>query len=160
MSNVSQKVHRLNTFKKEGTGTIALVFLLCVLFLLFQFYSLFSPSQESGTLDVYLNVLSEQTLSVVSLDSNNGILHSNKSAPLDSKTNYRLSPFFFQPIPVNYSDKSLLMSIRGIGPNLAQRIIQARDSNGNFTAPEELLEIKGIGPAKLSKIKPYLSFSK
>jgi len=152
-------VHNLNAANKEGVETRSLVFVACALFLFYQFCSLFFLSQETSTIVAFLDVSTEQSLIVVPLDTKKSDPHHKKPVSLYSKESSRLSPFFFQPIPVNYSDQSLLMSIRGIGPNLANRIIQARDSKGNFTNPEELLEIKGIGPARLSSIKPYISFS-
>jgi competence ComEA-like helix-hairpin-helix protein len=46
----------------------------------------------------------------------------------------------------------------GVGPKLAQAICIARKSRGRFEKPEDLLEIKGIGPKKLENMKPYLKF--
>ena len=46
----------------------------------------------------------------------------------------------------------------GIGPVLAQRIVDARQSIP-FTAPEDLLQVEGIGEKTLEKILPYLVFS-
>ena len=160
MNNVALKVHNLNDLHKEGTGTKAVVLFVCTLFLIFQLYSLYLLPQKTGTLGGYLKVLPECSLSVESLDPTNSSPHSNQSVSFDSQDISHLSPFFFKPIPINFCDKALLMSVRGIGPSLAQKILLARNSKGNFINPEELLEIKGIGPAKLSLIKPYLNFLK
>jgi competence ComEA-like helix-hairpin-helix protein len=46
----------------------------------------------------------------------------------------------------------------GIGPGLAQRIIQTRQAHGPFTKAEELLKVPGIGPRSLTRLTPYLSF--
>jgi len=46
----------------------------------------------------------------------------------------------------------------GIGPGLARRIIETRQTEGPFAKPEELLKVSGIGPRSLSRLTPYLSF--
>jgi competence protein ComEA len=45
----------------------------------------------------------------------------------------------------------------GIGPHLAKMIVEHRDKNGSFVAPDEIREVKGIGPKKYNKIKDYLT---
>jgi competence ComEA-like helix-hairpin-helix protein len=55
---------------------------------------------------------------------------------------------FFQPIPINSANKSILTSLPGIGPALAEKIVQRRSQHGPFRSKEELLQISGIGPKK------------
>jgi competence protein ComEA len=47
----------------------------------------------------------------------------------------------------------------GIGPVTAKAIVDARRVRGGFWKAEDLLDVKGIGPGTLEKIRPYLSFS-
>jgi len=68
----------------------------------------------------------------------------------------KLAPLFFKPIPINKADEELLITIPGIGPVLARRIIEFRKLHGRISAIEELDEVKGIGPAKLEKLKAHL----
>jgi len=44
-------------------------------------------------------------------------------------------------------------SLPGIGPVIAGRIVAYRDSVGRFSSVEDLLKVKGIGPAKLAAIR-------
>lgn len=56
-------------------------------------------------------------------------------------------------IDLNRADEALLASIPGVGPVLAGRIRARIDEKGALTAPEELLEVEGIGAARLRAIK-------
>jgi len=68
----------------------------------------------------------------------------------------RLTPLFFQPIPLNQADEELLTTISGIGPVFARRIIEFRNQQGMINNIEELDAVKGVGPAKLKILKAHL----
>ena len=53
------------------------------------------------------------------------------------------------PIDVNRASEADLTALRGIGPALARRIVAYREANGPFRSVEELVQVKGIGAAKL-----------
>jgi DNA uptake protein ComE-like DNA-binding protein len=56
-------------------------------------------------------------------------------------------------IDLNRADETLLEVIPGIGPVLAARIRALINEKGTLTAPEDLLEVEGVGPAKLRAIE-------
>lgn len=60
-------------------------------------------------------------------------------------------------VNVNIASSEELQTLRGIGPVLAQRIIDYRTEHGRFQTIEELLEVKGIGPATLAGIRDQVS---
>jgi competence protein ComEA len=56
-------------------------------------------------------------------------------------------------INLNTATRGELESLPGIGPVLAQRIIDYREAHGPFQSIDELLNVEGIGPALLEKIR-------
>ncbi len=51
------------------------------------------------------------------------------------------------PLDVNAATVTDLDALPGIGPVLAQRIVDHREANGRFTSVEQLDDVPGIGPA-------------
>jgi competence ComEA-like helix-hairpin-helix protein len=58
-------------------------------------------------------------------------------------------------IDLNKSSKVELMKLPGIGEKTAVKIIEFRE-NQAFTKPEDIMLIKGIGPAKYEKMKEFI----
>jgi DNA uptake protein ComE-like DNA-binding protein len=68
-----------------------------------------------------------------------------------------MRPFVFLPVPLNSADSKLLETIPGIGPKLAERIIDLRSARKGFHHIDELLAVEGIGLQKFAAIKKYCS---
>jgi competence protein ComEA len=60
-------------------------------------------------------------------------------------------------ININTATQAELESLPEIGPATAQRILEYREANGPFNAVEDLLNVKGIGPATIEAIKPFVT---
>ena len=58
-----------------------------------------------------------------------------------------------KPVDINTAGLDELQKLTGIGPALAQRIIDYREEHGPFQSVEDLLEVKGIGEATLAKVR-------
>ncbi|ACQ79993.1 competence protein ComEA helix-hairpin-helix repeat protein [Beutenbergia cavernae DSM 12333] len=61
------------------------------------------------------------------------------------------------PVNLNTADLAALDTLPGIGPALAQRIVEWRTANGSFVDVEELTEVSGIGPATLERLRPLVT---
>jgi competence protein ComEA len=44
-----------------------------------------------------------------------------------------------------------------VGPSTAAAIIDHRERNGPFTSVEQLLDVRGIGPAKLDQLRELVT---
>ena len=64
-----------------------------------------------------------------------------------------------EKIDINQADQALLTKLPGIGSSTAEKITAYRDVNGPFESIDDLLNVKGIGPEKLEKIKPLVTLS-
>lgn len=60
-------------------------------------------------------------------------------------------------ININTADLTELQKIRGVGPSIAQRIIDYRDANGNFKSIDDIKSVRGIGTKTFEKIKDSIT---
>lgn len=58
-----------------------------------------------------------------------------------------------QAVNINTAGLAELDALPGVGPATAQAIIDDREANGPFTAPEDLMRVSGIGEKKFEKLK-------
>jgi competence protein ComEA len=62
------------------------------------------------------------------------------------------------PVNVNRAAEQELELLPGIGPQLARRIVQVRESIGLFSSPEEFLRVPGIGKKLVEKMRGRVCF--
>ena len=67
------------------------------------------------------------------------------SAPLSSVINLNMAP------------ATRLQALPGIGPMLAQRIVDYRQQIGTFRSVDQLLQVKGIGPVTFDRLKSQVT---
>jgi competence protein ComEA len=62
-------------------------------------------------------------------------------------------PVHTGPININRATAQQLDALDGIGPVIAQRIVEYRKINGSFLTIDDLQKVSGIGAAKFAQIK-------
>lgn len=60
------------------------------------------------------------------------------------------------PISINTASAEELTQLPGVGPSTAAAILAYRQERGGFSSIDELNEVKGIGPKKLEKMRPFV----
>ncbi len=60
-------------------------------------------------------------------------------------------------VNINTAESAELQTIPGIGPSKAARIIEYRQTNGNFATIEDIQNISGIGSKTFESIKDYIT---
>jgi competence protein ComEA len=61
------------------------------------------------------------------------------------------------PLDINQASVADLTQVPGINDELADRIVALRVRRGEFSKLENLYEVKGIGPATVRRLEPYLT---
>lgn len=56
-------------------------------------------------------------------------------------------------VDINTADAVALEALPGVGPSIAQAIVEWREANGPFASVDELEDVPGIGPATLDEIR-------
>ncbi|MBV8082849.1 MAG: helix-hairpin-helix domain-containing protein [Candidatus Eremiobacteraeota bacterium] len=61
-----------------------------------------------------------------------------------------------QTLDVNSASAQELVQLPGVGPSLAQRIVDYREQNGPFQTVDDLQNVPGIGPSKFERLAPFV----
>jgi competence protein ComEA len=59
-------------------------------------------------------------------------------------------------VNINTATAEQLQLLPRVGPTLAARIIDYRESNGPFESVDEIVAVKGIGETAFQRLEPYL----
>ena len=62
-----------------------------------------------------------------------------------------------QTVNINTATAEQLQTLPGIGPTLAQRILDYRAKNGSFASVAELANVEGIGIKRLESLLDYIT---
>lgn len=60
-------------------------------------------------------------------------------------------------VNINTASATELQKLPGVGPSTAQKFIEYRTQIGRFASVEQVQDIKGIGPKKFAKLRPFIT---
>lgn len=114
--------------------------------------------EKEGVYEMKLGDRIEDVLSLAVLKENADIssfslqkqLSDNEMIVIPAKKEERL-------ISINSAGVEELCRLPGIGPAIADRIIEYRKQNAGFKTLEDIMNVKGIGKATYEKIKGYIA---
>ena len=122
--------------------------------------ALVARRQKAGGFSGPEDLLEVQGIGPATLDRIRPHLDFSRGIPSELRRVGRRNPVQgeAQPLDLNRASAGELESLPGIGPALAQRILESRARDGPFLRAEDLLRVRGIGPATLEKIRHLISF--
>jgi competence ComEA-like helix-hairpin-helix protein len=59
-------------------------------------------------------------------------------------------------LDLNAADSAEIVALTGVGPSLTGRLLAERRRRGRYASLEDLLEVRGIGPKTLERLRPQL----
>jgi len=113
--------------------------------------SVFLPVNEEAVLDsIALDTIIDTIDNEAAADNEEHAKHKKEKKPK------KKTPAF--PLPINTASNEDLCFIKGVGPALAQKIIDYREKNGNFHTAKDLEKVPGIGAKKRQSMEEFLRF--
>jgi competence protein ComEA len=64
------------------------------------------------------------------------------------------------PIPLNEATPEDLAGVPGLSPRLAIEIVRERARRGPFGSVDDLIRVRGIGPARLGRARQFLAIGR
>lgn len=142
-------------------------YLLLCIFILILIYSIFSNFFVSKSIDdkkikvkvndqeysvdvgtTFKELKEEYDLDASSNVADEAILYENQEVDINDNT---------RKISINKATYEELITLPGIGPKTAERIIEYRKTYGPFWTLEDIKNVKGIGDKKYAKLKEYIT---
>lgn len=89
-----------------------------------------------------------------------GLTHSVRAATIGAALLLAPPAFAAEPLNINEASEAELVTLNGIGPVYAERIVDYRSEHGRFESVDQLAEVKGIGEKTIATIKDEVAVDK
>ncbi|WP_197039131.1 ComEA family DNA-binding protein [Guyparkeria halophila] len=89
-----------------------------------------------------------------------GLTHSVRAATIGAALLLAPPAFAAEPLNINEASEAELVTLNGIGPVYAERIVDYRSEHGRFESVDQLAEVKGIGEKTIATIKDEVAVGK
>lgn len=142
--------HRLGFTRNE---TLVLVFLVAVIAVGSLMSELRSEGSQGGK-DVRMAL--RQADSAFARRSRAEIVHDEEDEPAAVPVAPRQEPTE-KRVHLNSATERELITLPGIGPVTAKKILAYRQEHGAFGSVEDLVKVKSIGPKKLERIRQFIT---
>ena len=151
----------IQTFQREtglANGEAILVLTVLGLLLIGWIGRSFTPDTTSHNTEQASKVIEllDSMLARTEVDTTQPAPRQASPSPLPKPTKRRSKKSQKRPVlkvNPNTASSATLDRLPGVGPSTARKIIEARP----FTSVDDLLRVRGIGPATLEKMRPFLT---
>lgn len=65
-----------------------------------------------------------------------------------------------EKVNINTATAEQLIQLKGIGPKTAEKIIEYREANGLFKAPEDIVKVPGVGQKVFESNQEFIAVSR
>lgn len=104
------------------------------------------------------------SLGLTSVDGENGLTPDSDASSAETPQKHKKPRHPHHPkkpakppiLNLNTATREQLQLLPGIGPKMAERVLEYRKTQGRFTSIEGIMDVKGIGAKKFEKMKPFL----
>lgn len=169
IKNIKYKIQSIFGITKSEINAVSVILLgllISLIITLFNYYSSYDANEinKDNSKAILTRLAQKQQSNYVGSDINgfpdpelaknidNSTANSDSTTQRFKKTD-KLPPGV--KININTASKSLLAKLPGVGPKIAERIIEERNIS-KFTSIGDITRVKGIGPKKFEEMKSNL----
>jgi len=111
----------------------------------------FTPLADKNSVNLAQKVTDGMQIKISALSQNQNDKTDNNTNSNENNNNKSIQNTTM--VNINTASKEELDTLPGVGPATADKIIEYRETNGQFNSIEDIKNVRGIGEAKFSKMQ-------